>query len=56
VALETTTFEDKNGRTAMRLDTVYSTVEDRDWVVKNGMEKGANWTYDRLEDVLKSKK
>jgi uncharacterized protein YndB with AHSA1/START domain len=56
VALETTTFEDKGGRTAMQLQTVYSSVEDRDWVVKNGMEKGANWTYDRLEQLLDSKK
>ncbi len=56
VVLETTTFEDKAGRTAMSLQSVYQSVEDRDWVVKNGMEKGANWTYDRLEEVLKSKK
>ena len=56
VALETTTFEDLGGRTGMKLQTVYPTVEDRDWVVKNGMEKGANWTYDRLEEFLKSKK
>jgi uncharacterized protein YndB with AHSA1/START domain len=56
VALETTTFENAGGRTAMRLSTVYPSVEDRDWVVKNGMEKGANWTYDKLEEVLKQKK
>ena len=55
VVLETTTYEDLGDRTRMRLQSVYQSVEDRDWVVAHGMEKGANWTYDRLEQVLEKK-
>lgn len=55
VVLETTTFEDLGDRTRIQLQSVYQSVEDRDWVVSHGMEQGANWTYDKLEKVLEKK-
>ncbi len=51
VSLETATFEDQNGRTKLTVRSVYQSVEDRDAMVKAGMEEGVIETYDRLADL-----
>jgi uncharacterized protein YndB with AHSA1/START domain len=52
VSLETATFEERAGRTLVRLNSVYQSVEDRDQMVESGMEQGVNDGYERLDDLL----
>jgi uncharacterized protein YndB with AHSA1/START domain len=52
VSLETATFEERAGRTLVRLNSVYQSVEDRDQMVESGMEQGINEGYERLDDLL----
>jgi uncharacterized protein YndB with AHSA1/START domain len=52
VSLETATFEERGGRTLVRLNSVYQSVEDRDQMVESGMEQGVNEGYERLDDLL----
>jgi uncharacterized protein YndB with AHSA1/START domain len=52
VALETLTLEEQGGRTLMRANAVYQSVEDRDGHLQSGMEGGANESMDRLEELL----
>ena len=46
VSLETTTFEEMGGRTKVTSRSVFQTVEDRDKMIKAGMEEGcwSPWT------------
>lgn len=53
VLLETVTFEDQDGKTKMTTRDVFQTVEDRDGMLKSGMEEGAAETMDRFADLLK---
>ena len=50
--LETVTFEEHDGRTRVTSTTLFQTVEDRDEMLKSGMEEGAAETYDRLAEHL----
>jgi uncharacterized protein YndB with AHSA1/START domain len=52
VALETATFEDVDGKTKCVAQSVFQSVEDRDAMVKSGMEEGARETWDRLGEVI----
>jgi uncharacterized protein YndB with AHSA1/START domain len=54
IGLETITFEEHNGRTRLIDTGVFQTVEDRDGMIASGMEGGAEETWDRLEELLKS--
>jgi uncharacterized protein YndB with AHSA1/START domain len=51
---ETVVFTDKNGKTALEVTTVYDSKETRDAVMQTGMEDGANETWDRLEEYVRS--
>lgn len=52
VLLETTTFEDRDGKTFMTDSLVFQSVEDRDGMMASGMQEGANTSWDRLEALL----
>lgn len=52
VSLETTTLEEVGGRTRYRAVSVFQSVEDRDAMVKSGMEGGARDTMDRLAEIV----
>jgi uncharacterized protein YndB with AHSA1/START domain len=51
--LETVTFEEHDCKTKCTDRTVFQTVEDRDGMLKSGMEEGAAETMDRLAELLK---
>lgn len=52
VSLETAVFEEQNGRTRVTSRTVFQSVEDRDEMLKEGMEEGAIETMDRLAGLV----
>jgi uncharacterized protein YndB with AHSA1/START domain len=52
VSLETATFEEHGGRTLVRLNSVFQSVEDRDRMVESGMEQGVNEGMERLDELL----
>jgi len=51
-AVETVTFEERDGRTFLTVVSLHDSKESRDAHVQSGMEKGAGETYDRLEELL----
>jgi uncharacterized protein YndB with AHSA1/START domain len=52
VILGIVTFEDEGGRTKVTGKSVFETVEDRDAMLRSGMEDGAAETMDRLSDLV----
>jgi uncharacterized protein YndB with AHSA1/START domain len=52
VSLETLTLEERDGRTLVRANAVYQTVEARDANIAHGMESGARESYERLAELL----
>jgi uncharacterized protein YndB with AHSA1/START domain len=52
VSLETVKFEDQGGRTLVRTQSVFQSVEARDAMVESGMESGLNEGYNRLDELL----
>jgi len=52
VLLGIVSFEEQNGRTKLMEKSVFETVEDRDGMLKSGMEDGAFETMDRLADLV----
>jgi uncharacterized protein YndB with AHSA1/START domain len=52
VSTETVTFEERDGRTTLVNTVRFDSVEDRDGMLRSGMEKGASETMDRLEALL----
>jgi uncharacterized protein YndB with AHSA1/START domain len=52
VLVETLTFTEATGRTTITTNSVFDTVEDRDGMLKSGMEQGAAESYDRLAELL----
>lgn len=52
VSLETLWLEEVDGRTRMRLRSVFQSVEDRDGMVASGMEGGMTEGYERLDELL----
>ncbi len=52
VSLETITFEDHGGRTLLRQNAVFQSVEDRDGMIQSGMETGVNDSMERLDELL----
>jgi uncharacterized protein YndB with AHSA1/START domain len=54
-AIVTVLFEDLDGRTRVIETTVFQTTEDRDEMLKAGMERGAAESMDRLEALLEGR-
>jgi len=54
VLLETATLEERDGKTQLTTHSVYQSVEDRDAMVRSGMEEGAAETMDRLAELLRT--
>ncbi|HET7319429.1 MAG TPA: SRPBCC domain-containing protein [Nitrospirota bacterium] len=52
VSLETLALEDLGGKTQWTARSVFQTVEDRDAMLKSGMEEGVYETMDRLAELL----
>jgi uncharacterized protein YndB with AHSA1/START domain len=52
VLLEICTFEDIDGKTKLTEKSVYESVEDRDGMLKSGMEEGTKETMDRLAELV----
>jgi uncharacterized protein YndB with AHSA1/START domain len=53
VAIESIAFDDLgNGRTRLRIHSVYPTVEARDGMVASGMETGLREGYERLDGLV----
>ena len=52
VLLETVRFDEYEGKTKMTVMDVFQTVEDRDGMLKSGMEQGAAETWDRFAELL----
>jgi uncharacterized protein YndB with AHSA1/START domain len=52
VQLETLTFEERNGKTLARTNSVFQSVEARDGMVASGMEYGINEGYERLDELI----
>ncbi len=52
VSLETATFEERNGRTLVRMNAVFQCVEDRDAMVASGMQGGVEEGMERLDELI----
>jgi uncharacterized protein YndB with AHSA1/START domain len=52
VSLESVTFEERDGKTLLRVLDVFQSVEDRDAVVASGMASGYNESTERLDELL----
>ena len=52
VSLETLTFEDHGGRTLLRANSVYQSVEDRDAMIQSGMAEGVEDSMERLDELV----
>lgn len=52
VQLETTTFQEIDGRTVVTTRTVFQSVEDRDGMMASGMEKGVFESEERFNELL----
>ena len=53
VLLETSTFEEFEGKTKLTVSDLFQTVEDRDGMFNSGMKEGATESMERLEELLK---
>jgi uncharacterized protein YndB with AHSA1/START domain len=56
VLLQTVTFEDQGGKTKLTVTALFQSMEDRDGMLKTGMEEGATETLDRLAELLETQK
>jgi uncharacterized protein YndB with AHSA1/START domain len=52
VSFQTMTFEEHDGRTTLRSNSVFQTIEDRDGMIVAGMEYGMNEGYAKLDKLL----
>ena len=52
VKLDTTTLEQRGGKTLVRTVSAFPSVEDRDAMIASGMERGVRDSADRLEELL----
>ena len=52
VLVETITLEERDGQTTVTDRALFDSVEDRDGMLKSGMETGAAESMDRLEELL----
>jgi len=54
VLLDTATFEERDGRTTLTLQSVYQSVGDRDGMLGAGMESGLSETLARLAELVET--
>jgi uncharacterized protein YndB with AHSA1/START domain len=54
VSVDTLTLEEQDGKTKLTATSVFDSVEDRDGMLKSGMEEGAAETWDRLAEYLRT--
>jgi uncharacterized protein YndB with AHSA1/START domain len=52
VSFQTMTFDEHDGRTTLRSNSVFQTIEDRDGMIAAGMESGMNEGYAKLDKLL----
>ena len=52
VQMDTATFEEKDGKTVVHLNSVFQSVEDRDGMLQSGMESGLNEGFEQLDELL----
>jgi len=52
VSLDALTFEERGGRTLVRIHSVHQSVEARDAMIQSGMEGGLNEGYARLDELV----
>ncbi len=52
VLLETVTFDERDGRTYVRNESVFQTVEDRDGMLNSGMVEGTRESVERFAELL----
>jgi uncharacterized protein YndB with AHSA1/START domain len=52
VSFQTMTFDEHDGRTTLRSNSVFQTLEDRDGMIASGMESGMNEGYAKLDKLL----
>jgi uncharacterized protein YndB with AHSA1/START domain len=52
VQMDTITFEERDGGTIVRTNSVFQTVEARDAMYQSGMAEGMTEGYQRLEELL----
>jgi uncharacterized protein YndB with AHSA1/START domain len=52
VSVETLTLVERDGQTTLTSTSRFDSVEDRDGMLRSGMEKGAAETYDRLAEYV----
>jgi len=57
VIMETARYEElPNGRTKLRVQQIFQSVQDRDGMVASGQKRGLEETYERLDELLASMK
>ena len=57
VSVDTLTLEDLGGgRTKLVAHSLFDSIEDRDGMLQSGMEEGAGESYDRLAELLETRK
>lgn len=54
ILLETIQLEEHDGKTRVTDSSVFQSVADRDGMLQSGMERGAEESWDRLDEVLKT--
>lgn len=54
VALESMTFEEQDGGTLVRQNSVFQSVAARDAMIESGMEIGVTEGFDRLDELIES--
>ena len=52
VSMDTLVLEERDGRTTVRTNSVFQSVEARDAMVQSGMAEGMNEGYDRLDELI----
>ncbi len=52
IAVETLSLSERDGKTTLTSTSVFDSVEDRDGMLKSGMEEGARETWERLAEHL----
>jgi uncharacterized protein YndB with AHSA1/START domain len=52
VSLQTATLEEHGGRTTLKLNVVFQSVEDRDGMYQSGMHEGMTEGFERLDALL----
>jgi uncharacterized protein YndB with AHSA1/START domain len=50
--IDTVTFEDLGDQTRVTVHSLFHTPEERDWMLKEGMERGLNESYGKLDRLL----